>query len=126
MPTLVITAGRPWSRVIAVKDAKTTWSTLSSFEIRAQLRSIPSSKGSLISNLHTFMTKSYTDNDIIITWKMTGQQTRDLYAQRWGNNKTGYVDIVISDVGSVDSRSLVIPTLQIMCVDTPTSATGVS
>lgn len=126
MTVLTIVAGSPWHYDIVIKDGKNIWATLAAFEVRAQLRATVSTSGYLISNLHDFMVKDYNDNDIVIDWSMTGAQTRALYALRWGRNKTGYVNIVISDPGEDDAHALVFPPFQMVCKDTTTTGSGVS
>jgi hypothetical protein len=125
MNDLTITAGEPWRKVIIVKDGQNVWSSLDTLEVLSQLRVGETSDSRLISNLHSFMTTNLQGNDIVITWTMTGAQTRALYEQHWGNNKTGYFSIHLSDVGVTDARALDIPTMRLKARDITTLLSGV-
>lgn len=121
---LKMTAGRPFNQVIRIVGAKSVWPELDQLEVRAQLRTEKDSEGSLIADLHTYMTPTFDENDLLITWVMTGKQTRDLYALNWGYFKEGYFNVIVSDTGLDDARALVVPTVTLKAVDTTTSAGG--
>lgn len=122
---LTMFAGKPFSQIIRVPDAKLMWPNLEDFEVRAQLRTGKSIKDLLISNLHLFMTWDFDDNDLVITWAMPGEKTRELYNKRWGYFKTGYFNVVVSDIGVVDAKALVVPTVTLTIKDITTTAVGV-
>jgi hypothetical protein len=121
---LTMTSGRPLSQIIRVVDAKLIWPTLVELEVRAQLRTGKTSNDALIANLHDYMTWDFDDDDLVITWTMTGEQTRDLYALTWGELKRGYFNVIVSDTGTEDARALVVPTVTLKAVSTTTAASG--
>lgn len=63
-------------------------------------------------------------DDIVVTWSMTGAQTRELYALEWGSSKIGYANLVFSDVGPTDARAASSPLWEIRAIDAPTTAEG--
>lgn len=121
---LTMTSGRPLSQVIRVVDAKNIWPTVEELEVRAQLRTGKSTSDALIANLHDYMTWVFDVDDLVISWTMTGEETRDLYALTWGYFKTGYFNVIVSDIGTVDGRALVVPTVSLKAVPTTTTASG--
>lgn len=126
---ITITAGKPLSQVIRISGAAAVWAELNDLEVRAQLRSGKSEQDSLIVNLHEYMTWEFDgdeeeDEDLVITWVMTGEETRALYALKWGFFKKGYFNLIVSDIDDSDSRALVVPTVTVIAVDTTTTASG--
>lgn len=95
---LEITGGLPYNRLIRVKNAALTWPEEEDFEVRSQIRVSPSPKATLKGALTPFITKSIEGDDIVLEMNLTGAQTSVLPG--------GYYDIVISDVGSTDSRGI--------------------
>lgn len=96
---ITITKGLPFSRVIRVESARIIWAELDDFEIRSQLRQKAAVDSPLIADLHDYMTATYEDDDIVITWSMTGADTRALTSK-------GKYDVIVSDTGSVDARAI--------------------
>lgn len=121
---LKVVAGRPFSQTIRVKNIRNIWATADELEVRAQLRVGPNSTDSLIDNLHTRMTYSYDVNDLVIVLSMTGAQTRALVARQWSPTGHAYFNIVISDVGTADSRAIVVPLITLTAGDTTVRAAG--
>lgn len=132
---LLITAGKVFTRVVRVVDGKNIWSDLDAFEVRAQLRQGKTTSTELIYNIHDDMEKSYGEdntefptgsNDILITWTWDGKKTRELFNLNWGKSKAkkGYCNIILSDTGDEDGRTIVVPVMTFKAVDTTTTAAG--
>lgn len=121
---LTVVAGRPFSQTIRVKNIRSIWATTDELEVRAQLRSGTTSTDPLIYNLHKHMTYAYDADDLVITLFMTGAQTRVLLAREWSPTGHGYFNIVISDVGTTDSRAIVVPLITLVASDTTVRAAG--
>jgi hypothetical protein len=121
---LSMTAGAPFHQRIRMVGVKSIWSTVELLEVRAQMRVGPKSSDDLIVNLHDFMTYSFVGDDLVIDLDMTGGQTRALYTLQWGPFKKGYFNVIASDVGVEDARSVVVPTVTIQITGTTTSAEG--
>jgi hypothetical protein len=119
-----LTAGRPFSQSIRVKNAKNIWPTLDLLEVRAQMRSGMGESDALIANLHDYMTCAFDENDLVVTLSMTGEQTRELYNRQWGTLRRGYFNIIISDVGTVDSRAIVVPLMTLWATNTTVRTSG--
>ncbi len=122
--TLTLISGRPFIQTVRVSGAKNVWSNIGLLEVRAQLRTGERTTDPLIANLHDFMTWAFDVNDLVITWAMTGDETRDLYVLQWGRFKKGYFNLIVSDTGIIDARALVVPTITVQAVDTTTKADG--
>lgn len=122
--SLTMTAGKPFSQKIRVTDGKDVWPNLGDFEVRAQLRAGRTTSDSLIANLHESMSSSFDANDIVIDWSLTGEDTRSMFGlSTWpAKRKRGFFNIILSDVGTVDGRALVVPTISLTMEDTTTTA----
>lgn len=123
--TLIITAGKPFLRVFRMPDVINIWPTIDLLEVRAQLRAGKTTTDPLISNLHDFMTWDFELNDLVITWSMSGNDTRVLYDLLLPYFKKGSFNIIVSDVGMSDVNALVVPTINVKGVDTTTTALDV-
>jgi hypothetical protein len=121
---LGMTAGKPFAQSIRITDANNLWDVLETLEVRAQLRAGKSTNTELIVNLHEYMTWVFDEDDLVITWVMTGEQTREIYELKWGPFKTGYFNVIVSDTGTVDERAIVVPTITLTISDTTTMADG--
>jgi len=131
----LITAGKTFTKVVRVVEGKNVWGDLVDFEVRAQLRQGKTTADPLIYNIHDDMTTAFgTDtvenptgsNDILITWVWNGEKTRELFALDWGPRavKKGFCNIILSDVGTTDGRTIVVPVQTFKAVDTTTTADG--
>lgn len=122
--SITVVAGQPLNRQIRAVGVKDVWPTLDAFELRAQLRTGSGTSARLIANLHDYMTKVFDGDDLVITWTMSGAQTRTLYGKVWGLFKTGYFNIILSDPGDEDAKALIVPLVSVRGVDTTTTAEG--
>lgn len=91
-------AGVPYSRRLRITDGTLVWASLDDFEVRWQVRTGTSDKYPLVFDVTPFLTVSLDDSDIVIDLAMTGADTRAA--------KSGYYDVLVSDVGTVDARAL--------------------
>lgn len=109
MPTVTVTGndpvtiddvvqGVPWSTTVTVVDAKLTWPSLDDLEVRSEVRDGPSLDYALIADLRAFMDVSFDGDDLVIAISASGSHTR-----AW---RSGYYDIFVSDVGTVDARAI--------------------
>lgn len=118
MPTnLAAPLGLPFARNIRVVGAKNVWPDLEDLEVRSQLRASASSAAALIANFHPFMSWDFDDDDLVITWSMTGADVRAI-------NRDGFYDVVVSDAGETDARAIVILAGQFTFPETVTTAAG--
>lgn len=95
---LSIRSGLPFARRVRVTDGKNIWPSLTDFEARMQIRSSRDSESVLKFDFTSYLVKSFDNNDILIDWNLTGAQTREL--------PSGYFDLILSDVGTTDSRAI--------------------
>jgi hypothetical protein len=99
-----ITAGIPYGKLVTVTlpSGRVWWTSGSQFEVLFQLREGPDVNSALISDLRQYLTVTYTGpNTVSIAFDMTGEDTRTL-------TKSGYYDMIISDVGVVDNRAFIV------------------
>lgn len=102
--TFTITSGLPFSKVINVTlpSDRTWWTNSSQVQFLMQIREKPKRDSTLILDMSDYMTFSFVSNDLVrIFITMTGEQTRIL-------NKSGYYDIIASDVGITDARAFIL------------------
>ncbi len=78
------------------------WLAREDFEILMQMRDAPNGKGNLILDLTKYLTVEMTGpHTLLTTFKMAGQHTRLIC-------RSGYYDVVMSDVGGLDDRAVVL------------------
>lgn len=118
-----LTAGAPFIKTFRVKNAKLVWASIDDLEVHAHLRTGLSSKTTLVADLRDYMTYVYDGNDLVITLQMTGADTRTIY-NRMPEEKIAYFNIVVSDLGTVDSRAIVIPVITVKASDITVSSGG--
>lgn len=99
---LQIQAGLPFNQVARIVDGKTLWATLDLFDVTLIVREAYDRGSLLLVDLSRFVTATYDANDIVLTWSMTGADTRTL--------TSGYYDMVVSDVGDTDVQAI-----QVLC-----------
>lgn len=88
--------------VISQNPTRTWWLTGSSFEVLGQIREAADEASPLILDLKQFFTVVFTaPNTVTITIRMNGEDTRRI-------KKSGYYDILISDLYAVDANAVVI------------------
>lgn len=95
---LRVQAGSPYALRVVIANGTSLWTDLSDFDVRSQIRSGEGSQFPLRGDLTPFLTKSFEGDNIVITLNMTGSQTRVL--------KSGYCDMLVSDVGSADDKAI--------------------
>lgn len=123
--TIVATSGTPFSQTIRAVGVKSIWTDLSQLEVRAQLRTGKTTSTPLIANLHDHMTWDFDVDDLVITWTMTGQETRAMFdLPTWPSAKKGFFNVVVSDVGVEDARALVVPLMIFKMGDITTKGAG--
>jgi hypothetical protein len=102
--TFNITQGLPFSKVINVTlpTGRTWWLNNSQVQFLMQVREKPSRDSTLILDMSPYLSFSFISTDLVrINLAMTGQNTR-LFL------KSGYYDIIASDVGTTDARAFVL------------------
>lgn len=97
-PITNITAGLPFARRIRVANGKNFWSELTDFEVRMQVRASKAYTSELLFDFTPWLVTTFDGNDIVIDWNLTGAQTRAV--------KSGYFDLVLSDVGTTDGSAI--------------------
>jgi hypothetical protein len=98
---LKITSGLPFLKVIVVTlpTGRDWWTDVSDFELLCQFREEADVASPLILDVADYFTPEFDGADnIIIRFSMTGSDTRLV-------TKSGYYDLVISDVGTTDARA---------------------
>lgn len=99
-----ITSGLPFSKVINITfpTGRSWWTNTSQFELLFQIREHSKKNSPLILDMRQFLTASFINADLLrISLSMTGANTRLV-------TKSGYYDLVISDVGVTDARAYVV------------------
>lgn len=99
-----ITSGLPFSKVINITfpTGRTWWTNTSQFELLFQIREHSKKNSPLILDMRQFLTVSFINADLLrISLSMTGANTRLV-------TKSGYYDLIISDVGVTDARAYVV------------------
>lgn len=102
--TFNITQGLPFSKVINVTlpTGRTWWLNSSQVQFLMQIREKPSRDSTLILDMSPYLSFSFISTDLVrINLAMTGENTR-LFL------KSGYYDIIASDVGTTDARAFVL------------------
>ena len=94
----VVTAGLPFSRQVRITNGKSLWATEELFEARMQIRDGEDVSTALRYDFTPHLQKSYDGEDILVRWDLTGAQTRAL--------KSGFYDLIVSDVGPEDAKAL--------------------
>lgn len=93
-----VKAGLPFARRVRITDGKNIWTDEGDFEARMQIRAVDRADGALRFDFTPFLSQSIDANDILIEWNLSGSQTREL--------KEGYYDLMISDVGEIDTKAI--------------------
>lgn len=96
--SLDITGGLPYNRRVRVVNGAITWPTIDDFEVASEIRVSADKGAKLKGSLTPFIESSVEEDDILLDIRLSGAQTRTL--------PNGFYDIVISDVGSADHRSI--------------------
>lgn len=99
-----VTSGLPFARTITVSlpAGRTWWTTGTSFEVLSQIREAKDFDSPLLLDLKQFITTTFTaPNTVTISIVMNGADTRKL-------KKSGYYDIIMSDLFLVDARAIAI------------------
>lgn len=99
-----ITAGLPFlkSIVATLPQGRTWWVNRSDFEVLCQIREAADESSPLILDLVQYLTVSFDDADrVTIDLLMAGEETRNV-------TKSGYYDVILSDVGTRDARAVVL------------------
>jgi hypothetical protein len=98
-----IKAGLPFAKtIIATLPSGRAWWTLDNqFEVLAQIRESDDYSSPLILDIQNYITKSLATNTVTMNLVMTGADTRKV-------TKSGYYDIVLSDVNQVDANAFVV------------------
>lgn len=99
MPDLTMVQGVPFSRQIHVVGGTAVWPTLASVEARAQVRRGEEVSSPLVVDLTPFLTVRIDSLDLVVDMSLTGAQTRAI-------PRSGFYDLILSDVGTVDARAL--------------------
>lgn len=97
-----ITSGLPFSKTIEVTlpNGRSWWTSDSQFEVLSQVREGPTESSTLILDIAQFMTVSWSaPDDATITLEMSGADTRLI-------TKSGYYDIILSDLLPTDERAI--------------------
>lgn len=95
---LHITAGLPYHRRMRIVGGASAWPTLQHFEVKSHVRSSESHKATLRFDFTPFLSREIDGSDIVVDLKLTGKDTKSV--------KSGYYDLIISDVGEVDARAI--------------------
>jgi hypothetical protein len=95
---LDVKAGLPFSRRVRIVNGKHIWAELEDFEARMHIRVSEDSGSRLKYDFTPHLVTSFDNDDIIISWYLTGAQTRLL--------KIGYYDLIISDPGNTDAKAI--------------------
>jgi hypothetical protein len=101
---LHITSGLPYSRTITVTlpNGRAWWTSGSQFEVLSQIRESSDELSKLLLDLKQFLTVTFTSpNTVTILLNINGADTRLL-------KKSGYYDMVISDILNTDARAFVL------------------
>ena len=93
-----ITAGLPFSKIfiVTLPTGRGWWTNIEDFEVRAQVREKPEVTSALVIDFLPYLQYTISGNVVTISLSMNGEDTLKLY-------RSGYYDIVMSDVGTVDS-----------------------
>lgn len=83
-----------------VVNGTTIWASLDECEVRSQIRQYGNEASRLLLDLTPFLSMALDGADIVVTLNVPGSMTRTLPQ---GN---GYFDMIISDVGTTDSRAI--------------------
>ena len=97
-----ITSGLPFSKTIDVTlpNGRAWWTNETQFEVLSQVREGPDENSTLIIDLAQFMTVTWSaPDDASILLEMSGAETRQV-------TKSGYYDIVLSDLLPTDDRAI--------------------
>lgn len=114
-------AGESWPRgggvnTIRVKDGKDIWADINDCEARMQVRKGANVTAELVVDLTPKLNLDFDGNDILITWSLTGAETRQPLA--------GKFDCFLSDVGATDEKAIRVVTGTIKVKAATTSGSG--
>lgn len=109
-----VKAGLPFARQIRITNGKNIWATLEAFEARMHIREERDVTSSLKYDFSPHIIKSFDVDDIVLAWSLTGAQTREL--------SSGYFNLLVSDIGSVDDRAIQVIFGYLNLLPTTTSA----
>lgn len=96
-----ITAGLPFSKtfLITLPAGRTWWLNREDFEVRAQIREKPDTASTLIVDLLDYIQITFDGVDEVgIFLQMSGEDTRKI-------SRSGFYDLIVSDVGTIDERA---------------------
>lgn len=96
--TFPITSGLPFAKIfiVTLPAGRSWWTTTADFEVRAQVREKPEVTSTLVLDFLPYLEYTIDGDVITISLSMTGEDTNKL-------SRSGYYDIILSDVGTVDS-----------------------
>lgn len=122
MPTTIIPlnirSGVPFTFefVVTLPSGRSWWTDISQFEILAQIRDLPAYTSRLQFDLSKFFTVTLDAPDAyMVRLFLTGEQTRLI-------TRSGYYDVIMSDVGTTDARAEVLLAGQVLLNSVVTAA----